>query len=124
MKYEIVSGLETHVELSTKTKIFCGCTTAFGGAPNSHTCPVCTGMPGALPILNRKVLEYAIRAGLATNCKINLINNGTKFEKYDTITVSNKLKVFNRLKSYKKKQVKTCFFSNYFLATPVLWAAS
>jgi len=73
MKYEIVSGLETHVELSTKTKIFCGCTTAFGGAPNSHTCPVCTGMPGALPILNRKVLEYAIRAGLATNCKINLI---------------------------------------------------
>lgn len=73
MKYEIVSGLETHVELATKTKIFCGCTTAFGGSPNTHCCPVCTGMPGTLPILNKQVVKYAIRAGLATHCKINLI---------------------------------------------------
>lgn len=73
MKYEIVSGLETHVELATKTKIFCGCTTKFGGSPNTHCCPVCTGMPGTLPILNREVVKFAIRAGLATHCKINLI---------------------------------------------------
>ncbi|MGN0807282.1 MAG: Asp-tRNA(Asn)/Glu-tRNA(Gln) amidotransferase subunit GatB [Candidatus Coproplasma sp.] len=71
MKYQLVSGLETHVELATKTKIFCGCTTAFGGEPNTHCCPVCTGQPGALPILNKKVVEYAIRAGLATHCTIN-----------------------------------------------------
>jgi aspartyl-tRNA(Asn)/glutamyl-tRNA(Gln) amidotransferase subunit B len=63
--------LETHVELATKTKIFCGCTTAFGGSPNTHCCPVCTGQPGALPILNKRVVEYAIRAGLATHCTIN-----------------------------------------------------
>ncbi|MBO4989095.1 MAG: Asp-tRNA(Asn)/Glu-tRNA(Gln) amidotransferase subunit GatB [Clostridia bacterium] len=75
MKYELVSGLETHVELSTATKIFCSCTTAFGGAPNTHCCPVCTGMPGALPILNQKVVEYAIRAGLATHCTINEITH-------------------------------------------------
>ena len=68
--YETVIGLEVHVELATKTKIFCGCSTAFGGAPNSHTCPVCTGMPGSLPVLNRQVLEYAIAVGLATNCEI------------------------------------------------------
>lgn len=71
MKYRLVCGLETHVELATKTKIFCGCTTAFGGDPNTHCCPVCTGQPGALPILNKKVVEYAIRAGLATHCTIN-----------------------------------------------------
>ena len=75
MKYELVSGLETHVELSTKTKIFCSCTTAFGGEPNTHCCPVCTGMPGALPVLNRKVVEYAIRAGLATHCAINRVTH-------------------------------------------------
>lgn len=69
-KYEMVIGLEVHVELATRTKIFCGCATAFGGRPNSHTCPVCTGMPGALPVLNRKVLEYAAAVGLATNCRI------------------------------------------------------
>ena len=69
-QYETVIGLEVHVELATKTKIFCGCSTAFGGAPNSHTCPVCTGMPGSLPVLNRQVLEYAIAVGLATNCEI------------------------------------------------------
>ncbi len=71
MKYRLVSGLETHVELATATKIFCGCTTAFGGEPNTHCCPVCTGQPGALPVLNKKVVEYAIRAGLATHCTIN-----------------------------------------------------
>ncbi len=71
MKYEIVCGIETHIELATKTKIFCGCTTEFGGEPNTHCCPVCTGQPGSLPILNQKVVEYAIRAGLALNCKIN-----------------------------------------------------
>src|SRR5690606_21648069 len=63
-------GLEVHVELKTKTKIFCSCTTEFGGEPNSHCCPVCMGLPGALPVLNEEVLNYAIKAGLATNCKI------------------------------------------------------
>lgn len=72
-QYEIVVGLEVHVELATKTKIFCGCTTAFGGAPNTHTCPVCTGMPGSLPVLNKQVVEYAMAVGLATNCKISNI---------------------------------------------------
>lgn len=69
--YETVIGLEVHVELATKTKIFCGCTTQFGGEPNTHCCPVCTGMPGTLPVLNKKVVEYAMAAGLALNCKIN-----------------------------------------------------
>lgn len=70
-QYETVIGLEVHVELATRTKIFCGCSTAFGGAPNTHTCPVCTGMPGSLPVLNKKVVDYALRVGLAANCKIN-----------------------------------------------------
>lgn len=70
-QYETVIGLEVHVELATKTKIFCGCSTAFGGEPNTHTCPVCTGMPGSLPVLNKKVLEYAVAVGLATNCTIS-----------------------------------------------------
>lgn len=70
-EYETVIGLEVHVELATKTKIFCGCSTAFGGAPNTHTCPVCTGMPGSLPVLNKQVVEYAMAVGLATNCEIN-----------------------------------------------------
>ena len=69
-QYETVIGLEVHVELATKTKIFCGCSTAFGGAPNTHTCPVCTGMPGTLPVLNKQVVEYAVAVGLATNCTI------------------------------------------------------
>lgn len=77
-QYETVIGLEVHVELATKTKIFCGCSTAFGGAPNSHTCPVCTGMPGSLPVLNKQVLQYAIAVGLATNCDIT--RNG-KFDR-------------------------------------------
>lgn len=69
-EYETVIGLEVHVELATKTKIFCSCSTAFGGAPNTHTCPVCTGMPGSLPVLNKQVVDYAIAVGLATNCNI------------------------------------------------------
>ena len=70
-QYETVIGLEVHVELATKTKIFCGCSTAFGGAPNTHICPVCTGMPGSLPVLNKQVVEYAMAVGLATNCQIH-----------------------------------------------------
>lgn len=76
-QYETVIGLEVHVELATKTKIFCSCTTEFGGEPNTHVCPVCTGMPGTLPVLNKKVVEFAIAAGLATNCSI------TRFTKFD-----------------------------------------
>ena len=69
--YEIVIGLEVHAELSTKTKIFCSCPTEFGAEPNTHTCPVCMAMPGTLPVLNEKVVEYAVKAGLATNCEIS-----------------------------------------------------
>lgn len=69
-QYETVIGLEVHVELATKTKIFCGCSTQFGKAPNTHTCPVCTGMPGTLPVLNKQVVEYAMAVGLATNCTV------------------------------------------------------
>lgn len=76
-QYETVIGLEVHVELATKTKIFCGCSTAFGGAPNTHTCPVCTGMPGSLPVLNKQVVNYALAVGLATNCTI------TQYCKFD-----------------------------------------
>ena len=68
--YEIVIGLEVHCELSTKTKIFCSCSTEFGGEPNTHCCPICMAMPGTLPVLNEKVVEYAVKAGLATNCSI------------------------------------------------------
>ena len=74
MKYELVAGLETHVELSTKTKIFCSCTTEFGGDQNTHCCPICIGLPGTLPKLNEKVVDYAIMAGLATNCEISKIS--------------------------------------------------
>src|SRR5574344_1230132 len=68
--YEVVIGLEVHAELSTKTKIYCNCSTEFGADPNTHCCPICTGMPGTLPVLNGKVVEYAVKAGLATNCEI------------------------------------------------------
>ena len=77
MTWETVIGLETHVELATKTKIFCSCTTAFGGAPNTHCCPVCTGMPGTLPVMNKAVMRYAAKAGLALNCDI------TRYHKFD-----------------------------------------
>ncbi len=77
MNYETVCGLEVHVELSTKSKIFCGCTTEFGGEPNTHVCPVCSGMPGTLPMLNKSVVDYAIRVGLALNCDI------TRYNKFD-----------------------------------------
>ena len=76
-EYETVIGLEVHVELATKTKIFCGCSTAFGAEPNTHTCPVCTGMPGSLPVLNKQVVEYAAAVGLATECEI------TSYSKFD-----------------------------------------
>ncbi|HBZ52369.1 MAG TPA: Asp-tRNA(Asn)/Glu-tRNA(Gln) amidotransferase subunit GatB, partial [Eubacterium sp.] len=70
-EYEIVIGLEVHVELSTKTKIFCSCPSRFGGTPNTRICPVCTGMPGALPVLNKNVVEYALKVAIATDCEIN-----------------------------------------------------
>ena len=69
--YEVVIGLEVHAELSTKTKIFCSCPTSFGANPNTHVCPICMAMPGTLPALNEKVVEYAVRAGLATECTIS-----------------------------------------------------
>lgn len=77
VKYEMVIGLEVHTELSTKSKIFCACTTEFGGEPNTHCCPICTGMPGVLPVLNQKVVECGIAVGLATNCEI------TPYGKFD-----------------------------------------
>lgn len=70
-QYKTVIGLEVHIELATKTKIFCGCSTEFGGEPNTHTCPVCAGMLGSLPVLNRQVVEFALKAGIAANCQIN-----------------------------------------------------
>ena len=77
MTWETIIGLETHVELATRTKIFCSCTTAFGGDPNTHCCPVCTGMPGTLPVMNKAVMRYATKAGLALNCDI------TRYHKFD-----------------------------------------
>jgi aspartyl-tRNA(Asn)/glutamyl-tRNA(Gln) amidotransferase subunit B len=71
MQYEVVIGLEVHAQLLTDSKIFCGCSTKFGAAPNTHACPVCLGMPGVLPVLNRKVVDFTLRAALATNCRIN-----------------------------------------------------
>lgn len=76
-QYETVIGLEVHIELKTRAKIFCDSTTEFGGAPNTHVCPVCLGLPGVLPVVNKKVVEYAIRAALALNCKI------AEFSKFD-----------------------------------------
>ena len=77
MKYEAVIGLEIHCELKTKTKIFCGCATGFGADENTHVCPVCLGLPGVLPTVNKRVVEFAIKAGLATNCEIN------RYSKFD-----------------------------------------
>ena len=76
-KYETVVGLEVHTELKTKSKIFCGCTTEFGGDQNTHVCPVCLGLPGAMPVLNKQVVEFAIKVGLALNCEI------LNFNKFD-----------------------------------------
>lgn len=78
MEWEIVMGLEVHTELATKTKIFCGCSTAFGSEPNTHVCEICSGMPGTLPLLNERVVEFAVRTGLATNCQIT---QKTKFDR-------------------------------------------
>ncbi len=75
MEYEPVIGLEVHAQLLTKSKIFCGCSAEFGAAPNSHTCPVCLGMPGVLPVLNKRVVEYAMKMALATHCRINEMSN-------------------------------------------------
>lgn len=77
MEWEIVMGLEVHTELSTKTKIFCNCSTQFGGEPNTHVCEICSGMPGTLPLLNENVVRYAVRTGVATNCEI------TQYNKFD-----------------------------------------
>lgn len=74
MEFSTVCGLEVHTELATKTKIFCSCSTEFGGEPNTHVCEICSGMPGTLPVLNEKVLEFAVRTGLATNCEITMNN--------------------------------------------------
>ena len=71
MEYDVVIGLETHIELNTATKVFCGCKNEFGGEPNTHCCPVCIGLPGALPILNKKAVELTIKAGLCMGCEIN-----------------------------------------------------
>ena len=83
--YEVVIGLEVHAELSTKTKIFCSCPTEFGAKPNTHACPICMAMPGALPVLNEKVVEYAVKAGLATNCEIS------RFSKQDIVKMIEKI---------------------------------
>ena len=77
MEYVTVCGLEVHTELATKTKIFCNCTTEFGGEPNTHVCEICSGMPGTLPVVNKRVVEFAVRTGLALNCEI------TQYNKFD-----------------------------------------
>ena len=100
-QYETVIGLEVHVELATKTKIFCSCSTEFGGAPNTHTCPVCTGMPGSLPVLNKQVVEYAAAVGLATNCKIT---QNCKFERIIFILIIHRIIRFH---SYIFQSVET-----------------
>lgn len=81
MKYEAVIGLEVHTELRTATKIFCSCKTSFGAEPNTNVCPVCLGLPGVLPVLNKKVLEFAVRTGLALNCEIS------RYSKFDRKTI-------------------------------------
>ena len=95
--YEVVIGLEVHAELSTKTKIFCSCPTSFGAAPNTHTCPICMAMPGTLPVLNEKVVEYAVKAGLATNCEISKDSkNDRKIYFYPDITTAYQISQFDK----------------------------
>jgi len=77
MDYEVVIGMEVHVELKTASKAFCGCRAEFGGEPNTHVCPVCLGLPGALPVLNEKAVEHAVRVGLAVGCEVS------RFSKFD-----------------------------------------
>lgn len=96
--YEIVMGLEVHAELSTKTKIFCSCPTEFGGEPNTHCCPICMAMPGTLPVLNEKVVEYAVKAGLATNCEIS--RDSKMIEKIIFIQTCQKLTKYHNLISH------------------------
>ena len=73
-RYEAVIGLEVHAQLATRSKMFCGCSTAFGAAPNTQTCPVCLGMPGTLPVINRRAIEYGVSTALAFHCRINAAN--------------------------------------------------
>ena len=100
--YEVVIGLEVHCELSTKTKIFCSCPTEFGGEPNTHCCPICMAMPGTLPVLNEKVVEYAVKAGLATNCSIekNSKNDRKNYFYPDLLQKNYKFLVFDRIIFY------------------------
>ncbi len=104
MKWETVIGLEIHTELSTKSKIFCGCTTAYGGEPNTHVCPVCSGMPGTLPVLNRAVPEYAMRLGLTLNCEITRLS---KFDRknYFYPDLPNAYQISQLLRPYMQKRV-------------------
>ena len=95
--YELVVGLEVHAELSTKTKIFCSCPTEFGAEPNTHTCPICMAMPGTLPVLNEKVVEYAVKAGLATNCEIS---KDSKNDRISIQTFQNHIRYLSLINHY------------------------